>query len=175
MLPEAVITHFISGRIRIRIPSKKGDGAFFLSMKERFSNFPGIRTVEVNSLTGSILILHAFDTRSLDIKKLTAYTESNGLFKVEERPLSGSSAPFIREKLGESVKGFDEKMKEMTSGELDLSTVAFLLLLGVGIYQIGAGNFAAPAWYVAFWYAMNIFMQAETRKGKSLQLEGANI
>jgi len=70
----------------------------------------------------------------------------------------------IRRNVRETFQDFNEKMKELTSGEIDLPTLAFLLLLGVGVYQIGAGNFAAPAWYVAFWYAMNIFMQAETRK-----------
>jgi len=80
MLPEAFITHFITGRVRIKIPSKKGDEAFFLSIKERFSNFPGVQKIKINSLTGSILILHSFDPESLDIKQIKAYTELNSLF-----------------------------------------------------------------------------------------------
>jgi hypothetical protein len=29
--------------------------------------------------------------------------------------------------------------------------------MGAGIYQIARGNFAAPAWYTAFWYALGLF------------------
>jgi len=166
MLPEAFITHFISGRVRIKVPSKKGDDAFFLSMKERFSNFPGVRAIEINPMTGSLLILHSFDPESLDVKEIKAYVELNSLFRLEGGA-PGWKGPSlnIRKRFGDSFKDLNEKMKSITSDEIDLPTLAFLILLGVGVYQISAGNFAAPAWYVAFWYAMNIFMQAEARKG----------
>ena len=165
MLPEAFITHFISGRVRIKIPSKKGDDAYFLSIKEHFSSFPGVQKIEINSLTGSILILHSFDPDSLDVKELKAYTELNSLFKLEGGA-PGWNGPVlnIRNRFRETFQGMNQKMKDITSEEIDLPTLAFLLLLGVGVYQISAGNFAAPAWYVAFWYAMNIFLQAEARK-----------
>lgn len=165
MLPEAFITHLISGRVRIKIPSKKGDEAFFFSMKERFSNFPGVRQIEINPLTGSLLILHSYDRESLDMKQINAYTELNSLFRLEGGAPGGKGPSLnIRGRFGETFHGFNEKTKELTGGEVDLPTLAFLLLLGVGVYQIGAGNFAAPAWYVAFWYAMNIFMQGEAKK-----------
>ncbi|MFI5304684.1 MAG: HMA2 domain-containing protein [Nitrospiria bacterium] len=165
MLPEAFITHFISGRVRIKIPSKKGDDAYFLSIKERFSGLPGVQKIEINSLTGSILILHTFDPESLDVKELKAYTELNSLFRLEGGgPGPNRPSLKIRKRFGETFQGLNQKMKDLTNEEIDLPTLAFMLLLGIGIYQIGAGNFAAPAWYVAFWYAMNIFLQAETRK-----------
>jgi hypothetical protein len=165
MLPEAFITHFMTGRVRIKIPSKKGDEGFFFSLKERFSNFPGVQKIEINPLTGSLLIIHSFDPESLDIKQIKAYTELNSLFRLEGGAPGGKGAPLnIRKKVGETFQGFNENIKELTSGEIDLPTLAFFLLLGVGVFQIGAGNFAAPAWYVAFWYALNIFMQGEARK-----------
>jgi hypothetical protein len=165
MLPEAFITHFITGRVRIKIPSKKGDEGFFSSLKERFSNFPGVQKIEINPVTGSLLILHSFDPESLDIKQINAYTEMNALFRLEGVSPGGKEVSLnIRKNVGETFHSFNENIKELTSGEIDLPTLTVILLLGVGIYQIGAGNFAAPAWYVAFWYAMNIFMQGETRK-----------
>jgi hypothetical protein len=45
---------------------------------------------------------------------------------------------------------------------LDLSTSASLGLLGVGLFQLGKGNVVAPAWHVAFWYALNTFLQGRT-------------
>ena len=32
----------------------------------------------------------------------------------------------------------------------------FGVLLALGIYQISRGNFMAPAWYTAFWYAFGV-------------------
>lgn len=46
----------------------------------------------------------------------------------------------------------------------DLPGMAFLTLLGVGIYQLVRGNFAAPPWYTAFWYAMGIFTKSIMEK-----------
>lgn len=176
MLPEAFITHFITGRVRIKIPSKKGDESFFLSMKDRFSSFPGVQKIEINPLTGSLLILHSFDPKLLDITQIKAYTELNSLFRLEGAASAGKEESLnIRKKFGETFQGFNENMKELTSGEIDLPTLAFMLLLGVGIYQIGVGNFTAPAWYVAFWYAMNIFMQGEAKKVSQQTEKGKNL
>jgi len=166
MLPEAFITHFSSGRVRVKVPSRKGDQAYFLSLKEKFSAFPGVQRTEVNALTGSILILHSLNLESLDLKQMAAYTEFNGLFRLGGDPLSERGPTLnIRGRFKEMFQNLNEKMTGMTQGEIDLPTLAFLSLLGIGIYQISIGNFAAPAWYVAFWYAMNIFLQAETRNG----------
>ena len=33
------------------------------------------------------------------------------------------------------------------------------LVLGMGGYEISRGRFATPAWYTAFWYALNIFLK----------------
>jgi hypothetical protein len=38
-------------------------------------------------------------------------------------------------------------------------------LLGTGIYQIVRGNFGAPPWYTAFWYAFGVFTKSLIDKG----------
>ena len=62
--PDAYISHATSGRFRIRVPSKKGDAAFFQSLKELGGNFPNIHEVSVNPVSGSILIKHSWIRRS---------------------------------------------------------------------------------------------------------------
>jgi len=152
-VPSASIRHRMAGRLRLKIPERKGDPAYFTALAQAFSEFPGIRNVEVNPETGSALFLH-----SADHDAIVAYAEGKELFRVsesEKRPVHVSVG--VREKYRE----FDEKVKRYTSGEWDVPAVAFVSLLGAGAYQIARGNFAAPAWYTALWYALNIFLKAQ--------------
>ncbi|MGA2192354.1 MAG: HMA2 domain-containing protein [Nitrospirota bacterium] len=156
-LPKAHVGHTSKGRIRFKVPSKKGDARFFVSVKEKLEKSDKVATIEVNPVTGSILVTHNTDDDS--IIKLA---EAGKTFKVDiiNKPGRPKHPPVSRDML-HGFKGLDEKLKSATGGELDLPSVAFLTLLGIGIYQIIKGNFAAPAWYTAFWYALNIFLKAQ--------------
>jgi hypothetical protein len=163
MLPEAYLTHLTPGRLRVKIPSKKGDGSYFLSLKERFAHFPGVEKIEVNPLTGSLLVLHNLDLQNIDRKALSDYTEMSGLFKlqfVSNPPDSASDT--IHKTYWEA----NEKVKRFTDGQIDLPVLAFTGLLGAGMIDMGRGNLAAPAWHVAFWYALNIFLQGQSARAK---------
>ncbi len=52
-----------------------------------------------------------------------------------------------------------------------IPSLIFLSLLISGIWQIARGNFAMPAWYTAFYYALGVFARAqvedEWEEGKS--------
>src|SRR5436305_11061449 len=50
------ICHLSAGRLRIRIPDKRRDVAFFGTVAERFSGWGSVDSVEVNPLTASVLI-----------------------------------------------------------------------------------------------------------------------
>ncbi|MHB8481543.1 MAG: HMA2 domain-containing protein [Nitrospiria bacterium] len=164
MLPDAYLTHFIQGRMRVRIPSKKGDEAYFLSLKDRFARFPGVQKIELNPLTGSVLVLHNLDIKSLDKKLIAEYTELNALFKLDiSRPDPASIA--APEKISETYREANEKIRKFTDGEIDLPTLVFTGLLGAGIFEVGRGNVGALPWHVALWYALNVFLQSQRGKG----------
>jgi hypothetical protein len=57
----AIIEHRMSGRMRLRIHSKRGDVGFFQRAARELSGWPGIRTVKTNPYTGSILVEHTGD------------------------------------------------------------------------------------------------------------------
>ncbi|MGB5197588.1 MAG: HMA2 domain-containing protein [Candidatus Deferrimicrobium sp.] len=151
-IPSASIRHRMDGRLRVKIPARKGDPAYFSALAEVFSEFPGIRKVEVNPETGSALFLH-----SAEPDAIVAHAQGKGLFRIVEstnRPVHVSVG--IKAKYME----FDEKVKRYTGGAWDVPAVAFASLAGAGVYQIARGNFGAPVWYTAFWYALNIFLKA---------------
>jgi len=159
---DAYISHTTSGRFRIRIPSKKGDAAFFQSLKDLAGQYPNIHEVAANPVTGSILIKHSLEPAIMEELARTYFPRQS---KQLDSPSSN-----IHRQVTETYNQVENKIKKLTGGEMDVGTLSFGTLLILGIYQISRGNFMAPAWYTAFWYALNIFLKSKP-KGKNTQPE----
>lgn len=150
-IPDAFLSHRISGRARLKIPPRKRDFNYFAFLKEELSKCNDIETIEVNPVSGSILIYTS------DIEKIAEYARDKNIFNLKSsRPYS----PNLHHTISKTFKDLNGNIRGITSGYMDISGAAFLTLLGLGIYQISKGNFAAPAWYTAFWYALNIFLKS---------------
>jgi len=154
MLPNAYISHHTTGRLRVKIPSKKGDQVFFATLKERLSGIEGVKTIETNPLTGSVLLVHGMDVRTI-----AEFAIANNLFSLKE--LNAYPAG-LQQRISRTFKGLDAHLKTFTGGEIDIGGLAFLILLGAGIYQISMGNLTALPWYGAFWYALNILLKSSS-------------
>jgi hypothetical protein len=158
MLPEAYISHMIPRRLRIKIPSKKGDMYFFGDMYKQLAACEGIERVEVNSLTGSILLIH-----TVDAGKIAEFSQHNNLFTIKDTKLYGKQT-YISQKISEKFQDINHKVIVSTKGFANIPDLMVLTLIGLSIFQISQGNFIAPAWYTALWYAMNIFLKAQTKE-----------
>jgi hypothetical protein len=157
-LPDAFLSHRISGRARLKIPSKKRDFLYFKSLREQLSGCGSVKTMEVNPVSGSILIVH-----TSDIEKIAEYARDRNIFNLKD------NIPYptnMHSTVSKAFKDINGKIKGITGGDMDIAGAAFLALLGLGIYQISRGNFAAPAWYTAFWYALNIFLKSGNKDGE---------
>ncbi len=159
MLPDAYLSHQTSERLRLKIPSKKGDIAYFSSLRKEFSNNQGIKGIEVNPLTGSVLFIH-----NANKDTITELAEAKSLFRLVEK-VENTEGSSLSSKISEAFKDLNKQVGSFTGREIDIPGIAFLGLLAVGIFQISRGNFTAPAWYTAFWYALNIFLKAQPDKG----------
>jgi hypothetical protein len=155
MAPEAHITHRTANRLRIRIPSRKGDSEFFSRVQSVCLQRGDVDRVEVNPLTASVLIV-----ASGGVEQVFDHVLAGGWFTLREskpvapRPLS--------HKLAQRFRAADSRVEQLTGGELDIPSMALIGFICAGIYQISIGNFAAPAWYTAFWYAANIAVKADS-------------
>jgi hypothetical protein len=159
MVPEAHISHTIPGRFRIKIPSKKGDIYFFGDMHKQLSAFEGIQRVEVNSLTGSILIIHR-----ADVSQIAAFARQNSLFLIREAKQYGGKNTYVSRRISETFQDINHKVLVSTKGFANVPDLLVLTLIGMSIFQISQGNFIAPAWYTALWYAMNIFLKSQAKQ-----------
>jgi hypothetical protein len=148
-------------RVRIKIPAKKGDAAYFSTLLKRLSGHEGIQRVDVNAVTGSLLLFH--DT---DLAALAESAVAQQLFALE---FSGFKASPLHEKMLQPFFDLNNSLKRISGGEIDIPGIAVVGFVAFGIYQISRGNIAAPAWYTAFWYAMSTALHA--RSGKAVQGE----
>jgi hypothetical protein len=133
----------------VRIPARKGDAPYFSQLYSELTQCQGIVTCEVNPITGSVLLIH-----NLDLGSIAEYTREHNLFVVREPNQSPTS---MHTQVASSLSDMNNRIRSLTSGGADLWDLAFVALLGSGLYQIARGNVAAIPWYTAFWYAFGVF------------------
>ncbi len=153
MLPQSYVTHRTRNRIRIKIPRKRGDAIYFQNLKDKFDSFQFVESIQVNPLTGSLLIIR----QKLDIDGITSFAESEKLFT--SAPAKVKSLPLSRQ-LVEPIANFSDSMKRSSDGYIDLPGLIFLVLLGGGIYELLKGNLVTPPWYTFLWYAFGVFTKS---------------
>lgn len=152
--PLAFVSHKTRSRIRLKIPSKRKDHAFFAYIAEKMSSVEGVSSVEAYPLTGSILLLHSSDPDRI----IEMASVAGGLRFAR----NAGSRTNLHRRVSETFKGIDIALRDVTANELDVGGLAVLTLLGAGIYQILKGNLTAVPWYAAGWYALNIFLKSNS-------------
>jgi hypothetical protein len=142
----------------MKVPSQRGQPSYFIGVQDAFAHYERkLEGLEVNSLTGSIL-LRGDD---LDLESLTEFGEERELFKIKSAGHNPSSLPLM---VASPIQGLSNQVSGITRGWLDLSGIAFLTLLGIGLHQIRKGNIGMPPWYTAFWYAFGVFTKSLIEK-----------
>jgi hypothetical protein len=141
-LPVAYISHQMVGRLRLRIPARKGDPSYFDRVADCFEVDPDIEYVETNPLTASILIIHHTDSEALLERGVR-----DGLFMVGAWRDAGHSTaqrPLLST-VSAQINRADERVLRLTEGSMDLHELVFLGLVGAGALQILRGNLIGPA------------------------------
>lgn len=138
MLPKAHIVHQIRGRLRVRIPEKCLDSGYFASLQEQLESLPVVSDVETSAVSGSVLLLHplhAFDEVRPELERL-------GLFELStEKPPAITPMEAVSAKMART----DDAITEISSGGLDLRTLAFVAAILLALQQAIRGNWTGPA------------------------------
>jgi hypothetical protein len=159
MIPAAVIAHASSGRLRIRIPSEKGNLPALKSVGDQLAACPGILSIEVNQGTGSILMLH-----QTTVHAIAEYGRSKDLFSFAAPKDAKVPSAELRRNLGETFKSVDRQIQSLTSGDMDLNGFAVAALVVAGSVQLLSGNAGAIPWFAAYWYAYHLY--SRTKEGE---------
>ena len=88
MTPTAYIVHQIAGRIRLRVPERRGDSNYFETIRQKLSANPAVQQLRVTPETASILLLHAGS-----IAPMAAAAAECNLFRIADHDVSPTSEP----------------------------------------------------------------------------------
>jgi len=144
--PAAYIKHQLPGRVRLKIPQKKGDLGYFDRIAKLFAKFPGIAQLQLNPAAASVLICH--DGMEAQFGKISEFAQTKGLFRITEQPEEETfSIPHqpIATLTSAGLNRVDESLMELSQGLIDSRSLFMLILTGLAVHQIARGNIMTPA------------------------------
>ncbi|MBO0733523.1 MAG: hypothetical protein J2P49_04245 [Methylocapsa sp.] len=143
--PKGHMVHMTPHRLRIRVPAKRHDKRYFLAARQHLAEQPGVRGVEVNPATASILI------HSQDSMAFLDALGSGGPFAVIDQPSAPAQASTLeqaRQQLGE----WNAQLQRWTGSRHDARAYIFIALVLSAAYQLIRGDIFAPA-ATLLWYS----------------------
>lgn len=143
--PHAFVAHMTAGRLRLRIPERRNDDAFFVAVRQRVSEWPGIDEVRVNPLTASVLVFFG------DAAVALAYARQSDLFEIRKAE-PARPAVLLADGAYHKARSLNSRIRRLTGGVVDLGSLMLLALLLAAIYEIYRGNFRTSA-FSLLWHA----------------------
>jgi len=168
-LPKAYIKHQLAGRVRIKIPQKQSDDAYFERVGKMIARCDAVTRVQKNPASASLLIQHG----SAPFVEIAEFAKNAGLFRlVETKPDNGEVDLPMTDPLSVAslsslgVAYFDEKLSQLSAGRVDVRSVLFLGFMGLAIHQAAKGHFMSPA-STFFWRALDLLNSKNEKMFKS--------
>jgi hypothetical protein len=174
------VVHAIPGRIRLKVAQVRENPALASEIQARLAASRGIRQVEVNSLTGSVLVLYeAQNPASPDA--LGALAEPlSALFpgfafkdSAMWQPSStngASPAPSLAGGISSFFGALNTGVGKVTGGSADLRILVPLTLFVLGVRGLLVSEKRLfPSWYDLFWFSLGTFFMLNPRPGEKQQ------
>jgi len=173
MRHQAHIAHHAKGRLRIRVPSAKGNPAALEAIKKTLKPLAGVHEVTVNEALGTITInydpkRHADFHKHLtgegehkqaillsDPPKLSEVDETIEMLEKEANYLASHS--HSAKLLIDFVRSCDLQLKRATDNQLDLKVLAPLGLAVYVFVEMGV-EAATPVWLTLGLFSFNHFI-----------------
>ena len=135
--PQAFLSHAVTGRLRISIPGKRGDRAYFDSLERSLAAAPDVIRISARPMTGNVVLLHTGEP-----VMIAAFAREQNLFDMSESepPLEPVAA-----RLRGAAAAADSRIRQWAGGGLDLPTVVSLVLVFAALMQVRQGRFLGPA------------------------------
>jgi hypothetical protein len=168
------MAHALPGRTRLRLggPPLAEDQAARLA--QALAALPGMREVEINRRTGSVLATHEREVASAEVlTRAGAAIEAEGPPPASEAPPEAKApgaegeppcerVSEIAVEIARLFRGLNHDLCEATDGQLDLGVLATLTFLGAGVAQIAsAKQIPPPPWFNLAWWGFRTFMTLE--------------
>ncbi|MFN3920049.1 MAG: HMA2 domain-containing protein [Methylohalobius sp.] len=157
MTASAYLSHVATGRVRVKVPERRGDEAYFSALKTALSARSDIQGVQASARTGSVLLLH---DGSLDLNALAKQAKDQGWFQLDLTPPASESLSGL---ISRQLDRLDHFMRRFSGSRLDNPPLIFLALTVLAVRQIAKGQVAPPA-ATTLWYLYELLQrQASSR------------
>jgi hypothetical protein len=165
---RATVVHAIPGRVRVRLERSLRSAELLRDLVEALSEVEGVRRVQANPATGSLLLL--YDPELLTLDQLLLAADAANIAVVlpgdqSHQPEPDDLTPLARG-INSAFGRLNRALFAFTGGKLDVRTVLPLGLAAGSLRQIArsGGNVRAVPWYVLLWYSFEVFTKFNTRE-----------
>jgi hypothetical protein len=169
------VAHQVPGRVRMKIPSGKGNPELLEEMKQTLSVIPGIEEVIINPATGSLVLHYDTDQHDQFHGHLVHHTggqhqppPSNEIDALANK--IQQEAEFLAENshtarvVVDFFKQVDQQIKTGSHNTVDLKIVLAVGIASITIMEVGA-NAATPVWVTLAMFGLNHLIEASTPEG----------
>lgn len=172
------LRHAIPGRIRLRIPGIKGEPGLSLEVHKQLSALPVIRRVEVNPVTGSVLVLYdpADSAAIAQLGRLIIPGLDLDAMPGPEDFAGGAGPEAVRatEAVESLARALDRKVAEATGRAVDLKFLVPASLFVGGLVRLMASKkIPSPTWYDFLWFAFGTYFALNRGEGDEGPAESA--
>ncbi|SED46600.1 hypothetical protein SAMN05444161_3263 [Rhizobiales bacterium GAS191] len=166
------IAHQVPGRVRMKIPSAKGNTELLQQIGETFGKIPGIDQITVNATTGSIVLHYDADQHDEFSGRLQhhyqqvsprgqmpPHTEIDDLArKIEDEAEFLAKNSESARVIVDFFKELDHQIKFASGNTIDLKIVLAFGIIGFTVLEVGA-TAATPVWVTLSLFALNHFIE----------------
>jgi hypothetical protein len=176
------IAHQVPGRVRMKLPSGKGNPELLEQMKLTLVGIPGIEEVIINPETGSLVLHYDTDHHDQFHGHLTHHTgghhqvaptnEIDALAnKIQQEAEFLAENSHTARVIVDFFRQLDRQIKTSSHNTIDLKIVLAFGIAGFTIAEVGA-NAATPVWVTLAMFGLNHFIEANTHKADEDDEEG---
>jgi hypothetical protein len=182
------IAHQVPGRVRMKVPSAKGNPAMLEEIRKAFSAIPGIEQVVVNPVTGSVVLKYdadrhddfhtgftdRFNEHHGHVHGLPPSNEIDALAtKIQEEADFLAKHSEAAKAVVDFCKHWDREIKVASGNLVDLKIVLCIGLVGFTIFEIGAAA-ATPVWVTLTLFGLNHFIEIQSELAETARVAEGN-
>jgi hypothetical protein len=172
LVDGARVVHHIPGRLRVRLPRAQRDPRVLADLRDFIGGLGGVRCVEVNPATGSILV-HYHPESQGEIQSLLRQGQEQALIgldapselmeaddlieKIEREAEFLSAHSELALRLVNAIKGLNREVRAATGNTVDLKV---LLPAGLALWAFfkSGSDVATPLWVTLAIFSFNSFV-----------------
>jgi hypothetical protein len=174
------VVHAIPGRIRLKVTQLRTNPGLAGAIQTKLSSVPGITLIEVNPVTGSVLVFYE-TSRPASPGALQALAEhltplfpdlnvGSLEFRLTQPANGASSDSTLAGGVSTFFGALNTRINSLTSGGADLKILLPLTLFLLEIRgALASEKLVFPTWYDLLWFSLGTFFMLNPKPGEARQ------